>query len=211
MGRYYRRITNKTSVGFTLSELIVATSVLSVFIMLALGAIVPAMKVTMDAETSLASQREVVLTFDRLVAEMSVADRASLSTGGDALSFLSPHEYQGSNPVIPDSKLNDVGFKTPDRIWRKTVVLRQKDDQLWRLEFPFDKGNALFQVLPQELASVADAAGRQKKLLAKNVELFEASTAGSNRVLLKIRSVYRNSQKPAACELLLAVQMRGGM
>ena len=126
MRRSYRRITSNSSGGFTLSELIVAMSVLSAFIMLALGAIVPAMKVTMAAETSLASQREVVLTFDRLVAEMGVADRASLSTAGSALSFLSPNEYRGSNPAIADSKLNDVGFKTPDRIWRKTVLLRQK-------------------------------------------------------------------------------------
>ena len=57
---------------------------------------------------------------------------------------------------------------------------------------------------------MADAPVRQEKIFAKNVELFEASVAGRGRVLLKIRSVFRQSAKPAACELNLQIQMRGG-
>ncbi len=196
--------------GFTVTELLVAASVLSIFIMLALGAIVPAIKVTQEAEKSVDSQREVVLAFDRLVAEIAMADRATLTVIPEALSFLSRLEYRGSNPTLLDNQLVDLGFSTPDHTWRKFVVLRRRGNALWRREFPYDKGQALYQVSADSLPSIADAPGRQEKIYAKNVEVFEATTAGSTRVQLKVRSVFRESQRPAACELNLQIQMRGG-
>ena len=197
--------------GFTLSELLVGATVLSIFVMLALGTIVPAIKVTLEAEESIDSQRQVVLTFDRLIAEMSTADRGSLTVGSEAFSFLSSQEYRGTNSPIPDASLVDLGFATPDRVWRKTVVLARRENQVWRREFPYTHGRQLRQVLPERLETVAQTPGRQEKISAKNIELFEVSTAGSNRVLLRVRSVSRQAEKPAACELDLQVQMRGGM
>lgn len=193
-----------------MTELLVATSVLSLFIMLALGAIVPAIKVTQEAEEAVDSQREVVLAFDRLVAEIAMADRATLTVVPEALSFLSRVKYRGTNPALPEAQLVDLGFATPDHTWEKFVVLRKRGDALWRREFPYNKGQALFQISSDRLLSVADAPNRQEKIYAKNVEVFEATTAGSTRVQLKVRSVFRHSRRPAACELNLQIQMRGG-
>jgi hypothetical protein len=189
----------------------VATFVLSLFIMLALGTIVPAYKVTREAEESLSSQREVVLAFDRLVAEMTLLDRASVSACTDTLAFLSDAEYRGSNPALADDSLDHLGVSTPERSWRKFVVLRHRGGQLWRREYPNSLGTELVQILADKLPGAGDAVGMQEKIYAKNVEVFEATPAGASRVLLKIRSVFREGAKPAACELNLQVQMRGGI
>lgn len=202
---------NSSSYGFTITELLISASVLSIFVMLALGAIVPAIKVTFEAEESIESQREVVLAFDRLVAEMGMADRATLTVLPEALSFLSRLEYRGSNPPISDSDMLNLNFSTPDHIWHKMVVLRRRNNHLWRREFPYTKNQALYQVLPDKLLAIADHTDRQEKIYVKNVELFDVTTAGSNRVQLKIRSVFREAHRPAACELNLQIQMRGGM
>lgn len=202
--RFYRRR------AFTLTEMIVGTSVLSMFIMLALGTIVPSIKVTREAEQSLESQREVVLAFDRLVAEMVMLDRASVSSEDSALAFLSDQAYRGNNSAVPDTNLVDLGVDTPDRSWRKNVVLRLRQGQLWRQEYPFTHGTSLFQIASDKIAPLADSPGRQEKIFAKNIELFEAVPAGRSRVLLKIRSVFRKAEKPVACELELQIQMRGG-
>lgn len=190
--------------------MLVGSFVLSMFIMLALGAIVPSYKVVREAEDSLSAQREVIMAFDRLVAEMSNLDRASVTAVPGALSFLSDKDYRGSNALIADTNLDFMGLASPDHTWRKWVILRQRNNELWRREQPYDKGSDLWQILPGQLPIVADAPVRQEKIFAKNVELFEASVAGRGRVLLKIRSVFRQSAKPAACELNLQIQMRGG-
>lgn len=197
--------------GFTLPELLVGSLLLSLFTMLALGAIVPALKVLLDAEESIASQREIVLAFDRLVAEMGMADRASLTVVPQALGFASALPYRGNNPPLADDEMLDLNFSSPERVWRKNIVLRQRGNQLWRREFPFSKGQDLYQILPDKLPLIADSPGRQEKIFAKNVEFFEATTAGSTRVRLRVRCVFRDSRRPASSELDLQIQMRGGM
>lgn len=196
--------------GFTLVELLVGSFVLSLFIMLALGAIVPSYKVVREAEESVSAQREVVMAFDRLVAEMANLDRASVTAVSGALSFLSDKEYRGGNPLMPDSVLDDLGLANPNHTWQKMIVFRHRANQLWRREYPYDKGNALWQVRPGDLPAVADVPNRQEKIYAKNVETFEAAVAGRGRVRVKIRSVYRTGPRPAACELDLQIEMRGG-
>lgn len=178
--------------------------------MLSLGTIVPAYKVTREAEESLSSQREVVLAFDRLVAEMGLLDRASVSSAEDTLAFLSDQEYRGANSELADSLLDDLNVATPDRIWRKFVVLRRRGGDLWRREYPYTKGNALFQIIGDELPMVGDSTVLQEKIYTKNVERFEVTPAGASRVRLTIRSVFREGARPTACELNLQVQMRGG-
>ena len=190
--------------------MLVGASVLSIFIMLALGTIVPSVKVTREAEQSLESQREVVLAFDRLVAEMVVLDRASISSEDNALAFLSDEDFRGSNGPLPDANLVDLGVATPDRVWQKYVILRLRQGQLWRQEYPYTHGSSLFQVSADKIALLADLPGRQEKIFAKNIELFEAVPAGRSRVLLRIRSVFRKAAKPVASELELQIQMRGG-
>lgn len=196
--------------GFTLVEVLVGSVVLSMFIMLALGAIVPSYKVVREAEESVSAQREVVMAFDRLVAEMANLDRASVTVIPGALAFLSDEEYRGTNPAIPDSQLVDINLVNPVLAWRKTVVFRHRDNQLWRREYPYDKANAVWVVAPDKLATLADIPNRQEKIYAKNVELFEANLAGKGRVLVKLRSVFRQTNRPAACELQLQIEMRGG-
>jgi prepilin-type N-terminal cleavage/methylation domain-containing protein len=196
--------------GFTITELLVASTVLAVFIMLALGSIVPSYQVTREADESLSSQREVVMAFDRLVAEMSVLDRASASAAADSLAFLSDQEFRGSNLEIADVDLDDLGVANPNRIWRKFVILHRRDNALWRREYPYTKGPALCQIVSDKIPILAQVPGRQEKIFSKNIELFEAVPAGRTRILLKIRSVFRQGSKPAACELNLQIQMRGG-
>lgn len=200
----------KNSRGFTLPEMIVAMAVLGTFIVMAMGTVVPGFKITQQAEESVYAQREVVLTFDRLVAEMSQLDRASVSTADEALSFLSDKPFGGGGPPIADAYLQDLAFTSPDRVWRKHVVLRRRNGHLLRREFRYDKGNEMFRINPDDLPSVADASGVGEKIFTKNVELFEAEASGKSRVYIKVRSVFRGAAKPTASELTLQVQMRGG-
>ena len=190
--------------------MLVGCLVLGLFIMLALGAIVPSYQVVREAEESLSAQREVVMAFDRMVAEMDNLDRASVTVAPGALSFLSDQDYHGANPLLADSKLADLGLSNRDRSWKKIVIYRHRDNQLWRREHPYDKGAAIWQMQPEHLPAVADVPNVQEKIYAKNVELFEPEVAGRGRVAIRIRSVFRQAAKPAACELNLQVQMRGG-
>jgi prepilin-type N-terminal cleavage/methylation domain-containing protein len=196
--------------AFTLIEMVVATSILAVFIMLALGTIIPGFKITKQAEESIATQREVVLAFDRLVAEMSLLDRATVSVAADTLSFLSDKPYRGPNAIIDDQYLDDLGTTTTGRTWLKNVVLRRRNGELWRREHPYTKGEGLFQIKSAYLPLVADASGVAEKIFAKNVEEFEAITAGHSRVVVRVRSVFRDAARPSACELTVQIQMRGG-
>jgi prepilin-type N-terminal cleavage/methylation domain-containing protein len=200
----------KRNRGFTLAETMVATGVLSLFIVLAFGAIVPSFKITRQAEQNLAAQREVILAFDRLTAEMSRLDRASVMAVPDALTFLSDQEYRGTNPAVPDADLAPVGYTSPDLVWQKLVILRRRGTNLYRRELPYTKGAEIFQVVPASLPTLADSGSYTEKIFAKNVEYFEADTAGRSRVLMQIRSVYRKGKKPVSCELDLQIQMRGG-
>lgn len=183
-------------------------SILATFLMLALGTIVPAFQITKDAEESIASQREVVLAFDRLMAEMSLLDRATVNTAPETLSFLSDEVYTGNNAVIPDPDLVDINLTT-GTAWNKYILLRHRGDRLYRREFPYNKGNDIFQVSTASLPIVADGPGIDEKTFAKNIERFEVEEAGRTRVLLRIRSVFRKSKKPAACQLTMQIQMRG--
>lgn len=190
--------------------MLVSSLVLSMFMMLALGTIVPAIMVTRHAEESLNSQREVVLAFDRLTTEMSLLDRASLTVAPDAFSFLSDQEYRGNNSFLPGDDMADLGLSHPEKSWTKWVVLRHRDGQLFRREFPYSGGSALMALLEDKLPLIGDRANVQEKVFARNVELLEPTAAGSSRLRLKIRSVFRDSGQPRACELNLQIQMRGG-
>lgn len=190
--------------------MLVAMSMLSLFIMLTLGMIVPGFRITKNAEESVAAQREVILAFDRLTAEVSMLDRASLSVAPGAMSFLSDKPYTGPNPVIDDTLLEDLGVVARDRTWTKQVILRQRDGELWRREYPYLKGGELWKILPDELEAIADTVPIAEKIYAKNVELFEVESAGRSRVRMKVRSVFRDNRKPVACEMTLQLQMRGG-
>ena len=188
--------------------MVVATSILALFLMLALGTIVPAFQITRRAEENIAAQREVILAFDRLIAEMGMLDRATVSTSPNTLSFLSDEIYSGLNGAIPDADLVDLGLQT-DVSWNKYVILRHRDNNLYRREFDYQHGQQIFQIDPDKLTTWADGPGIAEKIFAKNVELFETEEAGLTRVYLKIRSVFRNGKKPEACQLTLQIQMRG--
>ncbi len=193
-----------------MSELLVSSLVLTIFMMLALGTIVPAIKVTRQSEESLDSQREVVLAFDRLTSEMSLLDRASLTVAPDTFSYLSDQEFRGTNSAIPDADMADMGLSHPEKNWTKWVLLRHRDGKVLRREYPYDKGRRLYALLETQLPLLGDAPGVQEKVFARNVELFEPTAAGSSRLRLKIRSVFRGTTQPRACELNLQIQMRGG-
>lgn len=188
--------------------MVVATSILAIFMVLALGTIVPAFQVTRRAEENIAAQREVILAFDRLLTEMGMLDRATVSTAANTLSFLSDEVYSGPNGPIDNADLIDLGLQT-DVSWNKYVILRHRDNNLYRREFEYQHGQQIFQIDPDKLADWADGPGVAEKIFAKNVELFEAEEAGLTRVYLKIRSVFRNGKKPEACQLTLQIQMRG--
>jgi hypothetical protein len=189
----------------------VVAFVLSLLLMIALGVIVPALKVTHDAEQSTVSQREVVLALDRLSAEMSVMDRATVTTAPGCFSFLSSRPYGGSNAALADPSLDMFGLTSPHDTWRKHVFLRLRDGQVFRREFPYAKGAALSRVVPAQLHVLADQLGVAEKTFAKNIEAFEATEVGSSRLVLQIRSVQREAAKPTACEVTLQIQMRGGV
>ena len=184
--------------------------VLSFFIMLAFGAIIPCVKITRQAEQDVAAQREVILAFDRLTSEMHRLDRATVTLLPGVVSFLSDEEYRGNNPPVDPADLVSVQYTSPDHIWRKLVILRKRGTDLFRREFPYALGPQIFQVLPTSMPTLADDPSFNEKIFARNIEFFEAEAAGRTRVLMKIRSVYREGAKPVSCTLNLQIQMRGG-
>ena len=196
--------------GMTLAETLLAVSVLGVVLALAFATIVPAIRINKDAEESIAAQRQVVLAFDRLMAEMSTLNRATVSSAPGCLSFVSTQPYRGTNAVIDSSHWDDL-LHTTDRAGRKTVFLRHRDNNLWRQEYPYQFGRDGHRILGADLTVLADRPGMQEKIFTKNVEGFEVGIAGRSRVYLQIRCVFRESKRPAACELHFQTQMRGGL
>ena len=186
----------KVARGFTLAEMIVAMSVLSILLMLALGAVAPALKITRDSEERLAAQREVVLALDRLTAELTFLDRALVTVAPNAILYVSDLDYTGSNPAITPSYWTDLHSRSRYHTWRKSVILRRRDGQLWRRE-------------PAYLEPVADVSGMAEKNFCQNVELFDVELVGRSRVLLRLRSVFRDGRKPASCEIQAQIQMKG--
>ena len=197
--------------GVTVPEMVVATSILAGFLVLALGAIVPAFKISKQAEESLASQREVVLAFDRLTAEMSTLNRAFVTTAPGAVSFVSDDPYIGANSALDASHWDDLLTTTPDTSWQKTIILRHRDGDVWRQEYPYTFGTAVMRLIAADLPLLADNTTVAQKIFAKNVEAFEIETAGRSRVRFQVRSVHREGQRPTACQLTVQIQMRGGI
>ena len=199
----------KVARGFTLAEMIVAMSVLSILLMLALGAVAPALKITRDSEERLAAQREVVLALDRLTAELTFLDRALVTVAPNAILYVSDLDYTGSNPAITPSYWTDLHSRSRYHTWRKSVILRRRDGQLWRREYPYQFGADLFRLDPAYLEPVADVSGMAEKNFCQNVELFDVELVGRSRVLLRLRSVFRDGRKPASCEIQAQIQMKG--
>jgi hypothetical protein len=195
--------------GFSIPELSVSVLLLSILLLLTIGAFIPGLKVTRQAEESVASQREVVLAFERLMAEMSLMDRVGVTAGPGCLAFLSHEVFRGTNPLLELDELQVLGFATATTVWTKWVVLRLRDGRLWRREFPYDGGNSLARVRPDKLVVVADQPDRQEKVFCREVEEFSAHTLGQSRVLLKLRSVHRGANKPQSCDMSFEIVMRG--
>lgn len=185
-------------------------SMLGLVIILAFSTVVPGLKITKEAEESIAAQRQVILAFDRLLAEVSLLDRASASSAPGSLSYLSDKPYRGSNTAIDPLFLEDLETVSRDRTWAKHVVLRQRDGHLWRREYPYSGGGEIRRIAPAQLEVLADIQPIAEKIFAKNIESFETVSAGRSRIYLRIRSVYRENRKPVACQLTLQLQMRGG-
>lgn len=185
-------------------------TILGSFILLAMGTVVPGYKITQQAEESVYAQKEIILAFDRLVAEMTPLDRASVTTNANALSFLSDQPFDRAGPPIADPNLLDLAFSSPDRIWLKHVILHHRDGHLWRREYSYLKGSELFAIHPDNLVAVSGASGIPEKIFVKNIELFEAESCGRNRIRLKVRSVFRKANRPTAAEINLQISMRGG-
>ena len=197
------------SQGFSVAELTVSVFLLGFLLMLTIGAFVPGLKVTKQAEESIAAQREVVLAFERLMAEMSLMDRLGATPGQGCLSFLSHQEYRGSNPELDIADVQLYSCSTPSTIWKKFVVLRLREGRIWRREFPYDGQTVLARVKPDRLIGVADLANRQEKVFTREVEEFDASLVGQSRVRLRIRSVFRSGRRPESCDMQFEIVMRG--
>lgn len=196
--------------GFSLPEVIVASSVLVLLVAAALACIVPAIRVSRTAEQSTSAQREVVLALDRLVTELAELDRASVTVEDQVLSFLSHQEYRGANSPLPDNLLHNLNLRSLHDTWRKTVILRHRDNALWRREYPYLKGNELTRVLPARLIPEADRSGVSELKFADTVEDFEAVEVGGARLSLRLRAVNRAGAQPQSCEMTVQVKMRGG-
>lgn len=191
--------------------MIVAMLILSSFLVMAIGTVIPGLKITQQAEQSVSAQRQVVLTFDRLVAEMSQMDRASVTTDNGVLSYLSDLPLAGNTAPLADDDLLDLSYASPERQWLKHVVLRHRGGQLWRREYDYQKGLAVYPIHPDSLLVLADTPGVAEKIFCKNVELFEALPTGMSRVQVTIRSVYRQAEHPTAAEATMQIHMRGGL
>ncbi len=198
--------------GLSLPEMIVAMLILSSFLVMAIGTIIPGFKITQQAEQSISAQRQVVLTFDRLVAEMSQMDRASVSTNTGVLSYLSDQSLAAGNTApVADDDLLDLAYASPEREWLKHVVLRHREGHLWRQEYDYEKGLAVYPIDPDSLPVLADTPGVAEKIFCKNVEAFEALPTGMSRVQVTIRCVYRQAEHPTAAEATMQIHMRGGL
>jgi hypothetical protein len=195
--------------GFSLAEASLSAFLLAFVLLLTIGAFVPGMKVTKQAEESIASQREVVLAFERLMAEMSLMDRAGVTVGPECLSFLSHEPYWGNNPLLALDEVQRYGYLSRHTAWQKFVILRLRDGRLWRREAPYDGGHALARVRPDRLLGVADVSNRQEKVFAREVEEFIARTVGPSRVQMRIRSVHRGARRPESCDMSFEIVMRG--
>lgn len=200
----------KTYGGFSLPEMSLSVFLIAVLLALTLGALVPGLRVSRQAEESIAAQREVVLAFDRLMAEMALMDRCSLSTAEGCLSYLSHRPYSGANSLLDVEQLDLFGFASLQSVWRKVVVLRHRDGRIFQREFPYDMGSSLARVKPAKLVEVGDHPGAQEKSFARDVEAFEAIPLGTSRVQIRVRSVYRGAKRPEACDITFQVVMRGG-
>lgn len=211
MYNFKRSFGSSVSGGFTVPEVLVASFVLALLTSVALAVIVPAMKVTREAEQSTTAQRQVVLALDRLVAEMTEMDRATVTVDSGCLSYLSHKPYTGSDPALPATSVEMLGFRSLHDVWQKFVILRHRNGKLWRREHPYSQGSELSRILPAELLSEADQGGVGEKSFANDVELFEAEEVGSSRVSLRLRSVNRDGERPQACEITLQIRMRGGI
>jgi hypothetical protein len=177
--------------------------------MLTIGAFIPGLKVTRQAEESIASQREVVLAFERLMAEMSLMDRVGVTAGVSCLSFLSHQSYRGTNPLLELEDIQLFGFSSAHSHWRKFVILNLREGRLWRREAPYDGDTTLARIRPDRLQGVAEVANRQQKVFTKGVEEFSASFLGQSRVRLKLRSVFRTAARPESCDMTFEIVMRG--
>ena len=191
--------------------MIVSTSILGTFVILTLSTVVPGIKISNRAESALAAQKEVVLAFDRLIAEMGLMDRASFSFDNGALSFLSHKPYGGSNTEVPDSFLQLSSASSLNTTWEKHVVLRHRETSLFRQEYPYNKGGELSRIAPDQLLSFADTPDTQRKIFAHNIEHFETLTVGHSRIAIMLRSVDRSNARPEACQISYQLSMRGGL
>lgn len=202
-----------TAFGFTISEVLVANSVLAVLLMLALAAIVPSWRVTRQAEAELAAQRGVARFFDRLVTELSPLDRATAVAGPGAFSFLSDRSYVGSAPPVGNELLVDLGVDSLGREWRTIVVLAHDEGALWRLEYPYFGGSRLAHIDPEALENLASGAADSPArvgIAVPAVDLFECRLAGRSRVFFQIRSRIEDTDKAVSFQSNLQVQMRSG-
>ena len=172
---------------------------------------IPGIKVSQQAQESIAAQREVVLTFDRLISEMSLMDRASVSIAPGVVSFLSDKSYGGSTPALTSTSLKPLNLVSPYTTWQKFVLLRHRNGQLVRREWPYAGGSALSQILPPQLPILADLPGVPEKVFAHGVEDFEVQSIGAAGLSIRLRSVQRGSVKAEACEINLILTMRGGV
>lgn len=204
-----RRALPHRSRGFSLVEVTLAAFLLSFVLLLTIGAFVPGMKVSRQAEESIASQREVVLAFERLLAEMSLMDRSGVSVAPGCLSFLSHQDYRGNNPLLPNDDVQRFGYLSLHSSWHKFVILHLRDGKLWRREAPYDGDRALARIFPERLPAVAQVTGRQEKVFAREVEDFSARTLGTSRVQMHLRSVHRGGKWPESCDMSFEVVMRG--
>lgn len=198
--------------GFSLPELAVSVFLLGVLLLLAIGAFVPGLKVVQQAEQDTAAEREVVLAFERLMSEMSLLDRISVVAQNGCLSYLGRLPFNGSNPALASNQVELFNFYTPELPWTKFVVLKLRDGQLWRREFPYNAGGdqrRLARIVPSELLAVADHSPSQEKIFAKNIELFQCDVLGRSRVRVRMRSVFRQGKLPESCDMTFDIAMRG--
>lgn len=177
---------------------------------MALITVAPGLRVSKKAEESLAAQHEVVRSFDKVVGEMGLLDRGSLTIGNGVLSYLSDRDFRGNNAAISPTYLILFPTYITDTTWQKFVILRHRGTDVWLREYPYADGNTLGQIRRANLATVADVPGMQEKKFARNVEQFTVETVGTSRVVLRIRAVTRQAKRPEACDITFQVVMRGG-
>ncbi len=195
--------------GFTLPEMTVSVFLLSLVMLLTVGAFIPGLKISRQAEESIASQREIVLSYEKLFAELELMDRLSVTTMDGGLSYLSHRSYSGTNPVLDPTEMTVFGFSSLRSVWKKFVVLRLRDRRLLKREYPYAGGSVLARVNSDDLLNVADSPGREEKVFARDIEEFKAGTVGLSRLEIRLRSVNRGARTPEACDVTFQIAMRG--